>query len=56
VLMRFAEFRDFVRRSVEHPAQEDLRSASYDERYAAYAEGLRLVDDPQPPDTIVHLT
>ena len=55
MLMRFAEFRDFVRRSVKHPAQEDPRSASYDEGYAAYTEALRLVDDPHPPDTIDHL-
>jgi hypothetical protein len=55
VLMRFAEFRDFLHRSVRHPPRDDPRGASYDEGYAAYLEGLRAVENPYPPDTIDHL-
>ena len=55
VLMGVPAFRDYIRRSVQHPAQDDPRAAGYDEGYAAYAEGLRLTDNPYPADTIDHL-
>ena len=55
VLMRFPEFREFLRRSAQHPPPEDPRTHQYDTGYAAYQTGSSLVDNPYPPDTIDHL-
>jgi restriction system protein len=55
VLMSVPAFRDYIRRSVPSLVPDDPRAAGYDEGYAAYAEGLRLTDNPYPADTIDHL-
>lgn len=55
VLMRFAEYRSFVREFARRRTPDDPRTARYNEGYAAYQAGLGLAENPFAPDTIDHL-
>jgi hypothetical protein len=54
-LMRFEEFRRFVRRSARSAAPADPHTEAYDAGRDAYRTGAALSDNPYAPDTIDHL-
>ncbi len=55
VLMRFPEYRAFIREFACRRTPDDPRPVRYDQGYAAYQAGLGLADNPFAPDTIDHL-
>jgi restriction system protein len=55
VLMRFPEYRTFIRNFARQRTLDDPRPLRYNEGYGAFQSGQGLADNPFAPDTVDHL-